>query len=146
MGPKIEGTPDFIWRGWSKDFFEFEIFDSGIIFIRKILIHVGIFLRIQNNLKLSFCIKLVMKQKMFLGVSSVVSEKAFIDIRHGIFSGGGVNFSAGIFLRFVRNPMDFFQGGEGWFLSAFEHPCNLKSGVLPPPENRVPQKKLLHSK
>ena len=89
MGPKIEGTPDFIWRGWSKDFFEFEIFDSGIIFITKILIHVGIFLRIQNNLKLSFCIKLVMKQKMFLGVSSVVSEKAFIDIRHGIFSGGG---------------------------------------------------------
>ena len=43
MGPKIEGTPDFIWRGWSKDFFEFEIFDSGITFIRKILIHVGIF-------------------------------------------------------------------------------------------------------
>ena len=73
---------------------------------------MGIFLRIQNNLKLSFCIKLVMKQKMFLGVSSVVSEKAFIDIRHGIFSGGGVNFSAGIFLRFVRNPMDFFQGGR----------------------------------
>ena len=50
---------------------------------------MGIFLRIQNNLKLSFSIKLVMKQKMFLGVSSVVSEKAFIDIRHGIFSGGG---------------------------------------------------------
>ena len=87
MGPRIEGTPDFIWRGWSKDFFEFEIFDSGIIFIRKILFHVGIFWRIQNNLKLSFCIKLVMKQKMFLGVSSVVSEEAFIDIRHGIFSG-----------------------------------------------------------
>ena len=32
---------------------------------------------------------LLMKQKMSLGVSSVVSEKAFIDIRHGIFSGGG---------------------------------------------------------
>ena len=50
---------------------------------------MGIFLRIQNNLKLSFCIMLLMKQKMFLGVSSVDGEKAFIDIRHEIFSGGG---------------------------------------------------------
>ena len=50
---------------------------------------MGIFLRIQNNLKLSFCIMLLMKQKMFLGVSSVDGEKAFIDIRHGIFSRGG---------------------------------------------------------
>ena len=28
------------------------------------------------------------------------------------FFRGGVNFSAGIFLHFVRNPMDFFQGGR----------------------------------
>ena len=55
---------------------------------------MGIFLRIQNNLKLSFCITLLMKQKMFLDVSSVVSEKAFIDIGHGIFSGGGLIFFA----------------------------------------------------
>ena len=26
------GTRDFKWRGWSKDFFGFEIFDSGIFF------------------------------------------------------------------------------------------------------------------
>ena len=58
---------------------------------------MGIFLRIQNNLKLSFCIMLLMKQKMFLGVSSVDGEKAFIDIRHGIFSGGGVIFVQGFF-------------------------------------------------
>ena len=38
---------------------------------------------------------LLMKQKMFLGVSSVDGEKAFIDIRHGIFSGGG----GGIFVK-----------------------------------------------
>ena len=56
-------------------------------------------MRIQNKLKLSFCISmLLMKQKMSLGVSSVVSEKAFIDIRHGIFSGGGLIFVQGFFV------------------------------------------------
>ena len=70
-------------------FVGFKIFDSAIFFVRKILIYAAIFLRIQNNLKLSFCIMLLMKQKMFLGVSSVDGEKAFIDIRHGIFSGRG---------------------------------------------------------
>ena len=30
-----------------------------------------------------------------------------------LFGGGGVNFCAGIFLGFVRNPLDFFRGGEG---------------------------------
>ena len=40
---------------------------------------------------------LLMKQKMFLGVSSVDGEKAFIDILYGIFSAWGVNFFAGIF-------------------------------------------------
>ena len=30
------GTPDFKWRGWSKDFFGFEIFDSGIFLGMKI--------------------------------------------------------------------------------------------------------------
>ena len=73
---------------------------------------MGIFLRIQNNLKLSFCIILLMKQKMSLGVSSVDGEKAFIDIRHGIFSGGELILCRD-FLRFVRNPMDFFFRGEG---------------------------------
>ena len=49
---------------------------------------MAIFLHIQNNLKLLFCIlMLLMKQKMFLGVSSVVSEKAFINIFSLIFLG-----------------------------------------------------------
>ena len=52
---------------------------------------------------------LLMKQKMFLGVSSVDGEKAFIDILHGIFSAWGVNFCAGIFLL---NPMDFLSRGR----------------------------------
>ena len=90
-------APDFIWRGWSRDFFGFEIFDSGIFLVRKILIYAAIFLCIQNNLTLSLCMMLLMKQKMFLGVSSVDGEKAFIDILHGIFSAWGVNFCAGIF-------------------------------------------------
>ena len=77
------------------------------------MIYAAIFLRIQNNLKLSFCMMLLMKQKMFLGVSSVVSEKAFIDIRHGIFSGGGVNCCAGIFCVLLETQWIFFSGGEG---------------------------------
>ena len=76
------------------------------------MIYAAIFLRIQNNLKLSFCMMLLMKQKMFLGVSSVVSEKAFIDIRHGIFSGGGVNFCAGIFCVLLETQWIFFSGGR----------------------------------
>jgi len=54
------GTPDFKWRGWSKDFFGFEIFNSKIFLDRKIW--QGFFLvsfilisrdfgGIQNNLK-----------------------------------------------------------------------------------------------
>ena len=47
---------------------------------------MAIFLHIQHNLKLPFCISmLLMKEKM--GVSSVVSEKAFIDIFSLIFFG-----------------------------------------------------------
>ena len=50
------GTPDFKWRGWSKDFLGFEILDSGICLGKKTwqllfflkgaggLIYVGIFL------------------------------------------------------------------------------------------------------
>ena len=30
------GTPDFKWRGWSKNFLGFEIFDSEIFLGRKI--------------------------------------------------------------------------------------------------------------
>ena len=58
----------------------------------------------------------VMKQKMFLGVSSVVSEKALTNIRHGyiyIFFWGGVNFCAGIFGVLLETLLGFFRGGEG---------------------------------
>ena len=41
---------------------------------------------------------LLMKQKMFFGVSNVVSEKALTAIRHRFFfEGGGVKFCAGTF-------------------------------------------------
>ena len=40
---------------------------------------------------------LLMKQKMFFGVSNVVSEKALTAIRHRFFFGGGGLFCAGTF-------------------------------------------------
>ena len=60
---------------------------------------------------------LVMKHKMFFGVSSVVSEKALTNIRHGytyiyiFFFGGGVNFCAGIFGVLLETLLVFFGGG-----------------------------------
>ena len=62
-------------------------FFFGTFSVRKSLIYVGIFLRIQNNLKLSFCIILLMKQKIFLGVSSA----------SWFFLGGAFIFVQGFF-------------------------------------------------
>ena len=106
------GYSGFHLTGMIVGFFWVWNFRFRYFFVRKILIYVEIFLRIQNNLKLSFCIILLMKQKMFLGVSSVDGEKAFIDIRHEIFSGGGVNFCAGIFCVLLETQRIFFQGGK----------------------------------
>ena len=48
----------------------------------------------------------MMKQKKFLGVSSVVRiQKAQ---KFGMGSFGGLNFGPGTFLGFVGNPRDFF--------------------------------------
>ena len=44
-----EGTPGFKWQGWLKDFFRLENF--GKYFLGG-LIYEGIFLGIQNNLKI----------------------------------------------------------------------------------------------
>ena len=122
------GYSEFHLTGMIEGFFGVWNFLFRYFFVSKILFYVGIFLRIQNNLRLSFCITLLMKQKMFFNVSSVVGEKASIDIRHGIFSGGLI-FVQGFFLRFnLLETLSIFSGGEGWFLSTFEHPSNLKSG------------------
>ena len=53
-----------------------------------------------------------MKQKMILGVSSVVSEKGLI---FGMFFFGGeeVNFCAAMVWGFVGNPRIFFLRGGG---------------------------------
>ena len=66
-----------------RTFFGFEIFDSGIFGVRKILIYVVFFCVFKT-----FCIMLLMKQKMFLGVSNVVTGKALTAIRHRFFFGG----------------------------------------------------------
>ena len=111
---------------------------------------MGIFLRIQNNLKLSFCIMLVMKHKMFFGVSSVVSEKALTNIRHGytyiFFFGGGGLLLCRDFWGFVRNPIGFFRGGGGLIFVRIRASPSLEIRSTPSPENWVPQKELLHSK
>ena len=46
--------------------------------------------------------------------------------------GGRGNFCAGIFWVLLETQWIFFSRGEGWFLSAFEHPRNLKSRVPRP--------------
>ena len=59
---------------------------------------------------------LLMKQKMFLGVSSVFNGKALTDIRHGFFflagGGGGVPFCAGIFWVLLGTLWIFFRGSS----------------------------------
>ena len=67
--------------------------------VRKILITRGLF-------------TYSMKQKMILGVSSVVSEKGLI---FGMFFLGGeeVNFCAAMVWGFVGNPRSFFLRGGG---------------------------------
>ena len=67
--------------------------------VRKILITRGLF-------------TYSMKQKMILGVSSVVSEKGLI---LGMFFLGGeeVNFCAAMVWGFVGNPRIFFLRGGG---------------------------------
>ena len=119
------GYSGFHLTGMIVGFFWVWNFRFRYFFVRKILIYVGIFLGIQNNLKLSFCIMLLMKQKMFLGVSSVVIEKAFIDIRHGIFSGGGANFCAGIFCVLLETLWIFSRGWKADFCPHSSIPLSL---------------------
>ena len=131
------GTPDFRWRGWWKDFLGFEILDSGICLGRKtwqLLFFLeggggwftsGFFLRIQKNL-MSLCIMLLMKHKMFLGVSSF--ENSAWDIFFVGGGGGGLLFSPGIFsvlLETLGTLVDF------WFLPPFDHPRHLKIRSTP---------------
>ena len=75
----------------------------------------GYFFAYSKQSEVAFCIMSVMKQKMFLGVSSVVSKKALTNIRHRyiffFFGGGGVNFCAGIFGVLLETLLVFFGGG-----------------------------------
>ena len=70
------------------------------------------FLRIQNNLKLSSCIMLLMKQKiMFLVFRVLLESRRLGKLTWDFFfleMGGGVNFGPGIFVGFVGNHRDFF--------------------------------------
>ena len=86
-----------------RTFFGFEIFHPGIFWARKILIYVGFFCVFKT-----FCIMLLMKQKMFFGVSNVVSEKALTAIRHRFFFWGGGGYFVQGLLGFVRNCIFFY--------------------------------------
>ena len=70
------------------------------------------FLRIQNNLKLSSCIMLLMKQKiMFLVFRVLLESRRLGNLAWDFFFleiGGGLNFGPGIFVGFVGNHRDFF--------------------------------------
>ena len=57
---------------------------------------------------------LLMKQKMFFGVSNVVSEKALTAIRHKFFFGGRVKFSYSPSFNNQGHPMTVFRKISVW--------------------------------
>ena len=66
----VGGTPDFKWLGWLKDFWggwNFRFWD----FFGQYFIYVGIFFAYSKQFEVVI-LMLLMKQKMFLGVPSVV--------------------------------------------------------------------------
>ena len=87
---------------------------------RKIIVYIYIkyifgwlnlgrdFVRIQNNMKLSFCIMLLMK---FLVFRVLLESRRLGNLAWDFFflgGKGGLIFGPGIFVGFVGNAMDFF--------------------------------------
>ena len=109
------------WRGWSKNvifnlkflitgFFwagKFGKYAFGWLDLRRVFFFF-FFLHIQNNLKLqSFCVMLLMKQNMFVSVSSVSACDFF-------FFLWGWFLSRDFLFGFVESPRNLFAF---WFLS-----------------------------
>lgn len=99
------------WRGWSKNvifnlkflltgFFwvgKFGKYVFGWLDLRRVFFFFFFFLHIQNNLKLqSFCVMLLMKQNMFVSVSSVSACDFFFCV--------GMIFVQGFFVWFCWKP------------------------------------------
>ena len=102
------GTPDFKSWGWSKDFFGFEIFHSGIF-------GVG------NNLKICGGTRVSPGHVVLQMKYNQICFATFFKVRKfGMEFFGGVNFWT----------MDFFGV---LILHPFHHPCYLKSRVTSPP-------------
>ena len=138
-----DGTPDLKWRGWSKDFSGFEIFDSGIFWGRKIwqvffwwLDLRGDFLGIQHNLKIGGSTRISRP----LSSANKVRPNFFNFM--WIFKARkfGMVFFGGYFLvhlGFVGSPRGFLGiwqepiGSWFIFLPPFDHPRLEKSGVPP---------------
>ena len=100
----LRGTPDFIWREWSKDCLGLKFWEENF--------SKYFFWYLDLNREFFWVFRTIWR---FLIVSAYPGM--------GFFSffcgGGGLNFGPGIF-PFL-------------FLSPFDHPCHLKSGVLVPP-------------
>ena len=115
--PLAQGSPYFKWRGWSKDFFRFEIFDSGNFLGRNIwqvfswgwldLIRdfLGVFKIIWRFVVVpTYSGRVVLpikyNQIKYNVLYHLMLSRNFRDseIRHGIF--GGLLFGPGIFWGF----------------------------------------------
>ena len=106
------------WRGWSKNvifnlkclitgFFcvgKFGKYVFGWLDLRRVFSFFFFFLHIQNNLKLqSFCVMLLMKQNMFVSVSSVVRIQRARKFGMQFFFVG-IIFVQGFFVWFCWKP------------------------------------------
>ena len=129
------GTPAFKWLGWLKDFLGVEIFDSGI-FLVSVSFTWGFF-AYSKQFEVVI-LMLLMKQKMFLGVPSVVW--VLLETL-GIFCFGG----GGWFCPHSRNGVTmcavayrvltewrwhhFGRVRSHWFLDSVDSPWEMKQNV-----------------
>ena len=118
------GYPRFQVTGMIEGYFWFEVFDFGIFLGWKILASVWFKKKFFGVFKTIWRFLIVPMYPSY-----IVPRINFYDleIQHGIFLR--LNFGPRNFWGFVWSPRDLFGF---WFLSPFDHPCHLKSGVIPP--------------
>ena len=135
------GTRNFKWRGQSKDFFGFEIFDSGIFLGTKIWLgkldlsrdFLGVLKRIRWGKGYIQMVWWINKHEW--SISNVFLCAIALPLS-GTFKGHKISmgffflliFRPGIFWGFAGSPRDSFGS---WLLAPFDHPHHLKSRVPP---------------
>ena len=110
------GTPDLKWRAWLTDFLRLEIFDSGI-FLVGVSFTWGFF-AYSNQFEVVI-LMLLMKQKMFSGVSSGVW--VLLDTLGFFFGGGG-----GLILSPFDHPVTWDPEYPTWELGVKEKVATFK--------------------